>query len=304
MRLSAQDTQRFYRIWWPLLRYVNAKHRIVPDLPPLPGEGTLNGQDAHQIREVLWASDALREAFIADNPASLPAADLALVASWRERVAGRFFILRHLKKYSVFLAEEQPPKAYGVLGLVSPIQEIISSRALPVLVQAVLLPFESKIIYDSLLVPYSVSFGSGIRRSLNEDYRQAQERDGVITSLEPRSLEDARQAIRTSNRKVLEAFRKDLAASSLSFKMIEQHANTIETFTDAYLSACDPPRSLLDLNVDDLQRYRGGQGKNADLVSFKRLIRFLLNTGRIDWDNAETMQNFLKQRQRSNTSKS
>jgi hypothetical protein len=145
-----------------------------------------------------------------------------------------------------------------------------------------------------------VSFGSGIRRSLNEDYRQAQERDGVIISLELCSLEDARQAIHTSNRKVLEAFRKDLAASSLSFKMIEQHANTIETFT----SACDPPRSLLDLNVDDLQRYRGGQGKNADLVSFKRLIRFLLNTGRIDWDNAETMQNFLKQRQRSNTSKS
>jgi hypothetical protein len=87
--------------------------------------------------------------------------------------------------------------------------------------QAVLLPFESKIIYDSLLVPYSVSFGSGIRRSLNEDYRQAQECDGVITSLEPRSLGDAQQTIRTSNRKVLEAFRKDLAASSLSFKMIE-----------------------------------------------------------------------------------
>jgi hypothetical protein len=120
---------------------------------------------------------------------------------------------------------------------------------------------------------------AAVSGSLNEDYRQAQERDGVITSLEPRSLEDVRQAIRTSNRKVLEAFRKDLAASSLSFKMIEQHANTIKIFTDAYLAACDSPRSLLDLNVDDLQRYRGGQGKNADLVSFKRLIRFLLNTG-------------------------
>jgi hypothetical protein len=67
-----------------------------------------------------------------------------------------------------------------------------------------------------------VSFGSGIRRSLNEDYRQAQKRDGVITSLEPRSLEDARQAIHTSNRKVLEAFRKDLAASSLSFKRMAE----------------------------------------------------------------------------------
>jgi hypothetical protein len=253
---------------------------------------------------VLWASEALREAFIADNPAGLPTADLALVASWRDRVTGRFFILRHLKKYSIFLAQEQPPKAYGVLGLVSSIQEIIPSWALPVLVEAVLLPFEGKIIYDSLLTPYSVRFGSGIRRNLNEDYRQVQERGGVITTLEPRSLEDIRQAIHTSNRKVLEAFRKDLAASSVSFKMTEQHANTIETFTDAYLSACDPPRSLLDLNVDDLQRYQRERGKSADLVSFKRLVRFLLNTGRIDWDNAEAMQNFLKQRQRESTSKS
>jgi hypothetical protein len=195
-----------------------------------------------------------------------------------------------------------PPKAYGVLGLVSPIQEIIPSRALPVLVEAVLLPFEGKIIYDSLLTPYSVSFGSGIRRNLNEDYRQVQERGGVITSLEPRSVEDIRQAIHTSNRKVLETFRKDLAASGLSLKMTEQHANTIEAFTDAYLSACDPPRSLLDLDVDDLQRYQNERGKSADLVSFKRLVRFLLNTGRIEWNNAQTMQNFLKQRQRKGTS--
>jgi hypothetical protein len=304
MKLSAQDTERFYRIWWALLRYVNAQHRIVPDLPPVPGKGTLNSHDAHQIRQVLWASEALREAFMSDNPAGLPAADLALVASWRDRVAGEFFIFRHLKKYSVFLAQERPPKAYGVLGLASSIQEIIPSQALPVLVKAVLLPFEGKIIYDSLLAPYPVTFGSGIRSNLNEDYRQAQERGGVITSLEPRSAEDIRQAIRASNRKVLEAFRKDLAASGLSLKMIEQHANTIETFTDAYLSACDPPRSLLDLNVDDLQRYQRERDKGSDLVSFKRLARFLLNTGRIDWDNAEAMQDFLKQSQRESTSKS
>ncbi len=304
MKLSAQDTERFYRIWWALLRYVNAQHRIVPDLPPVPGEMRLKSEDAHRIRQVLWASDELREAFIADNPAGLPAADLALAASWRDRVTGQFFILRHLKKYSIFLAQERPPKAYGVLGLASSIQEITPSPALPVLVQAVLLPFEGKIIYDSLLVPYPVTFGSGIRRNLNDGYRQIQERGEVIISLDPRSVEDIRQAIHTSNRKVLEAFRKDLAASGLSLKMTEQHASTITTFTDAYLSASDPPRSLLDLDVDDLQRYQRERGKSSDLVSFKRLVRFLLNTGRIDWDNAEDMQDFLKRRQRETTSKS
>jgi hypothetical protein len=304
VKLSAQDTERFYRIWWALLRYVNAQHRIGPDLPPVPGEMGLKTEDAHRIRQVLWASEEMREAFVAENPAGLPAADLALAASWRDRVAGQFFILRHLKKYSIFLAQERPPKAYGVLGLVSSIQEIVPSPALPVLVEAVLLPFEGKIVYDSLLTSYPVTFGSGIRRNLNDDYRQVQERGGVTTSLEPRSVDDIRQAIRSGNGKVLEAFRKDLAASGLSSKMAEQHAGTIATFTDAYLSAWDPPRSLLDLDVDDLQRYQHERGNSSDLASFKRLVRFLRNTGRIDWDDAEDMKDFLKQRQRETTSKS
>lgn len=303
MKLSDQDTERFYRIWWPLLRYVNAQRQIVPEIPATPEEGAISSEDVHQIRQALWDSDSLREAFIAENPADLPADDLALVMSWRDRVAGKFFIFRHLKKYSVFLEQESPPRAYGVLGLVSPLQEVIS-RPLPVLVKAVLLPFEDKIIYDSLLAPYPVFFGGGIRRRLNQDYRAVQERGGVITTLEPLSTEEIRQVIHRGSQKVLTAFRKDLAASGLSFKMMEHHASTIETFMDSYLLVQEPPRSLLDLNADDLRKYLGGQGKTADLVSFKRLVRFYLNTDRGDWSELQTIQDHLKQRQRGRTSKS
>lgn len=101
MNLSAQETERFYRIWWPLLHYINTQRQIVPDLPAEPGEGTISSQDAHQVRKVLWESDSLREVFIAKNPANLPDADLNLAASWQYRVAGQFFIFRHLKKYTV-----------------------------------------------------------------------------------------------------------------------------------------------------------------------------------------------------------
>jgi len=137
MQLSAQDTARFYRIWWPLLRYVNAQRQVVPDLPAEPEQTPISVQEAHQIRNVLWESDGLREAFIAENPAGLPAADLAIVTSWRHRVMGQFFIFRHLKQYTVFLTEGEPPQAYGVLGPASPIQEVVP-RPLPTLVKAVL----------------------------------------------------------------------------------------------------------------------------------------------------------------------
>jgi hypothetical protein len=65
---------------------------------------------------------------------------------------------------------------------------------------------------------------------------------------------------------------------------------------ESYLLAQNPPRSLLDLNLADLQKYLKKQGKNANRVSFKRLVRFLLNTNRISWDEAQAMQDFLQHR--------
>lgn len=303
MQLSPQDTARFYRIWWPLLRYVNAQRQVVPDLLTEPEETPMSAEQAHQIRNVLWESDGLREAFTAENPAGLPAADLAIVTSWRHRVMGQFFIFRYLKQYTVFLTEGEPPQAYGVLGLASPIQEVVL-RPVPALVKAVLLPFEGKIIYDGLLAPYSVFFGSGIRRGLNEAYRTVQERGGVLTTLQPRDDEDIQQAVLSGNQKILAAFRKDLAASGLSLKMIEHHAGTIAAFSETCLLDQDPPCALLDFDLEDLQQYLDNAGKNADLVSFKRLVRFLLNTGRIDWDAAKAMESGLKQRQAGRASRS
>jgi hypothetical protein len=45
------------------------------------------------------------------------------------------------------------------------------STSLPLYADATLIPFAGKIVYDSLMVPYNIHFGSGIRRNLNNDYR-------------------------------------------------------------------------------------------------------------------------------------
>lgn len=170
MNLSRQETERFYGIWLPLLHYVNVQRQLVARVPLVPGADAISPTDAGQLRQELWKDDALREGFIAENPARLSDADLEMVASWRYRVAGQFYILRYLKKYAIFLTREDPPQAYGVLGLVSPIQEIIPMPP-PVLVDAVLLPFEDRIIYDSLLMPYRLMFGAGIRRKWSRSIR-------------------------------------------------------------------------------------------------------------------------------------
>ena len=67
------------------------------------------------------------------------------------RSPGKFYVFRYLKKYTVFLTSGgSPNKAYGVLGLADPMEQVIGPY-LPRLITTVLLPFKGRIIYDGLI---------------------------------------------------------------------------------------------------------------------------------------------------------
>jgi hypothetical protein len=104
------------------------------------------------------------------------------VRSWRHLVHGKFYIFRELAKYTVFLSITTPPIAYGVLALSDPF-DLLIRRPLPIMVQTVLLPFKGMIVYDGLMSSYNISFGPGIRRNLNQDFKDAKARHGIVTSL-------------------------------------------------------------------------------------------------------------------------
>ncbi len=185
MNLQPDECEQFYRIWWALLSYVNKEMKLFNYFPSQLENSNIKQQDAAVIRNALWASDRLLQDFINSNPNNLSDTDtdLDLAASWKNRVAAKFFILRHLQKHSLFLNDSDKPIVYGVIGIVSPIAEILPYEP-PIMVDAVLLPFGNKIIFDSLLKSYPIRFGSGIRKNLNNQLRHAQELQGVITSLD------------------------------------------------------------------------------------------------------------------------
>lgn len=296
MRLPPEETARFYRIWLPLLRYVNDRTHLVDSFPESMEVGSIPVASARVLRDALWADDRLRDQFIEENPAGLSPADLALVDSWRHRLAGAFYIERHLKKYTVFLSQTTPAHAYGVLGLASAIEDLVSPY-LPVYVQAVLLPYEGQICYDGILQSYAISFGPGIRAELKQLYREIQEREGITTRLKPPDHDDVaalRQEIRARNTRLLAAFHKELFKSAMKPRTVEDHASAIERFADKYLLADDPPRGLIQLTPGDVQAYLDGIGQDANRVSFKRFTRFLYNTYRIDPVVARELTDLLK----------
>ncbi len=161
-----------------------------------------------------------------------------------------------------------------------------------------LLPFEGWIIYDSLLAPYAITFGGGIRRSLREAYRTAQERDGLITNLLPATAEGGdgtRAEIRARNAKLLVAFRTEVLRSGMSPRTAEGHVRTIATFAEDGLLRQQPPRGLLTLTPADLGSYLRADGAGANQVSFRRFIRFLDLTNRVPPAEAATLAAVLKE---------
>lgn len=296
MRLSDSEAKRFYGIWFALLHYVNQQRKLVPTFPQVWTENNrVTAEVALKVRDALWADDALREKFIAENPAKLSRDDLALVASWQHRVAGSFFIVRYLKKHSVFISDT-PQRGYGVLGLLSTIEEIAGPH-LPIYVQAVLLPFEDRIVVDGLLAPYSIMFGPGYRASLRELYNRLYERGEIITQLPPGSLDDARR-VEESNKKVLRQFEKALRKSGLSQKMVTEHSANLSAFATDYLNQQMPPRMLLDIQPQDIEQYASLQGESFNVTSFKRFAWFMRDSGRIDWEAAENLLAYLNKKKK------
>ena len=184
-------------------------------------------------------------------------------------------------------------RGYGVLGLTSPIEEVVGDY-LPIYVQAVLIPFEDRIIYDSLLTSYPVVFGGGYRRSLKDTYRDIQERGGIITKLPPGDEASSLARVEASNQKVLAAFQKALGISGLSPKMIQEHTGNLAAFADEFLNQQTPPGLLLDLTQREIEAYQEQRQGKINFVSFKRFVRFLRDTERMDWDEADHLLRFFK----------
>ena len=153
------------------MHFVNQRLKVLPesvrDVDEFSG---LSPEKRVKVRDAFLDELDLIENFIDENPGDLTVDELEIIKSWHELVSGEFFVFRYLKKYTVFLASEKTPVAYGVLALTQPFEELVGPY-LPVMTQTVLLPFNGKIIYDGLLSGYPVSFGPGIRRDLKENIR-------------------------------------------------------------------------------------------------------------------------------------
>jgi hypothetical protein len=182
-KLSPGDLERFFKLYHALHLYANERVQVLPEVRSREDMMGLSVEDRTRLRDALYDHPELFGQFGVENPAGLTAEDLLEVKSWSAFISGDFYIVRHLKRYSVLLTSGQNARAYGVVGLSDSIDDRFPGYSLPVYVKAVLLPFQGRIIWDGLVLFYNVTFGPGIRGDLNETYQRIKQREGIIESL-------------------------------------------------------------------------------------------------------------------------
>ena len=192
MKLSQADTDLFFKLMWRLQFYVNQKQGIVPGVDSVDAYADLPQKEMVRVRDALWQNSELIDAYITENPDGMAPEELDIVRKWKRFVSGTFHLFRLLKKHAVFLGENS--RVYAVLGLHDRLRDMVDERQLPIMVDAVLLPFKGMIVYDGLLGLYNVFFGGGTRRAMNEQYMAAKQNGRIVATLEPEDVLPVRRS--------------------------------------------------------------------------------------------------------------
>jgi hypothetical protein len=183
MLLDPPDFELFFKLHRALMLFVNQRLKIIDGNVASPEDFASHLPGVRvKVRDAFLSHTDLIQAFVDENPSQLSGDELDIIRSWRHLVYGSFYVFRKLKKYTVFLASDEQPIAYGVLALSQPFEELIGPY-LPVLTRTILLPFKGRIVYDGLLNSYRISFGGGVKRRLNESFKDAKARHGIVTAL-------------------------------------------------------------------------------------------------------------------------
>lgn len=180
MNLSEEEYYDFLDINQSLLLYAGKQKGILDKQLTLARfRVEIKAEVIMECANRIYEDLSILDNFVKENPAKLSTAQLAVANGFRHFEKGTFFIYKYLSNYTVFVKDNL---VYGVHALNDPFEAFFGNN-LPTYVETVLLPYKDKIVYHGFLMGGRIRFGSGYKRSLNETYKKAKAKYGIITEL-------------------------------------------------------------------------------------------------------------------------
>lgn len=181
MTLSQEDGQLYYKLWLPLLDFVNRKYHVNRKLKSIATAKELDPAEVKEVANKLWSDVAVIDDYLKEC-VDLPEEYKEIIRSWKRRIQGTFMMERHLKKGTIFISLEDS-EVYQVSGIVSSWEEMLYGAPMPLMLEATFMPFRDVIISDGLVIPYNIFVGGGMKRMFKDIYIDAKESGKIHRSL-------------------------------------------------------------------------------------------------------------------------
>ena len=181
MTLSQEDGQLYYKLWLPLLDFVNRKYRVNSKLKNIATAKELDPAEVKKVANKLWSDVAIIDDYLKER-VDLPEEYKEIIRSWKRRVQGKFMMERHLKKGTIFISLEDE-EVYQVSGIISSWEEMFYGAPMPLMIDATFMPFQDVIISDGLVMPYNILVGGNMKRMLRDAYMAAKKSGQIHRSL-------------------------------------------------------------------------------------------------------------------------
>ncbi|MBP1566273.1 MAG: hypothetical protein J6A58_11015 [Oscillospiraceae bacterium] len=174
MILNKEDSELFFKLWIPLLDFVNTEYQVCTDFKMQPYTHEHYEQSPpdkiKKISDYLWEHKNIIDEYL--EKSKLPAEHQNIISEWKKAVTDVFIVERHLKKGSILISTQN--EVYQVCGITLSFEEILN-MPLPVLLKTTLIPFKGVIIYDGLANVSSAIFGSGYKSFFKDLYMTAKQ---------------------------------------------------------------------------------------------------------------------------------
>lgn len=184
MTLSLEDGQLYYRLWMPLLDYVNEKTKVNPKLKNMAvaGPSSLDPNEVKVVADKLWEDVSVIDEYLLSAGRDLPNEHKEIVRSWKRRIRGHFLMERHLKKGTIFISMDTE-EVYQVVGIISEWEDMFYGASLPVILRATFMPFKDVIISDGLLIALPLQIGTNMKREFKDIYLDTKKSGRIHKSL-------------------------------------------------------------------------------------------------------------------------
>ncbi len=178
MKVTEKEYYELLRLQHSMMLFASKKKGIVDKQVSLKEFIEGRNFNKFEARQAIYEIPNFHDNYLKTNPDDFDEKELEIIKGFKDFVKGQFYIIKYLKEYSIFMKDGV---AYGVLAQNDLFQNMTGSRL--VMVEAILLPYRGKIVYDGMLQSYNISFGSGMSSSLNDAYNEAKAKYGIVTTL-------------------------------------------------------------------------------------------------------------------------